>query len=198
MAKRPEDHTDQPENTGQSEHTDQPENTDQTELIPQASDDTERFESVDTTRMPSAPEVPAAPPAVETPAWAAAVTPAAPAPAKTKGKGAWWRGRLALAGGALAAGLLLGGVVGATAATVAGHDDRGSQISEGGGAGFEGRGEGRGGHGHGPRGMQGDVPDGSEGQGQLPGGGQGQDESQLPGGGTSTDPGDANGTSQTT
>ncbi|GAA4390965.1 hypothetical protein GCM10023153_08390 [Ornithinibacter aureus] len=194
MAKRPEDHTDQPENTGQSELPDR------TELIPQASDDTERFESVDTTRMPSAAEVPAAPPAVHTPAWAAAVTPAAAAaaPAKTKGKGAWWTGRLALAGGALAAGLLLGGVVGATAATVAGHDDRGSQISEGGGAGFEGRGEGRGGLGHGPRGMQGDVPDGSEGQGQLPGGGQGQDEGQLPGGGTSTDPGDANGTSQTT
>lgn len=179
---------------------------DPTEAIPQAADDTTQIDATNTARMPSAPDTSVAPPVVEeppaadaasplpvsTPAWAAATHEASePTPAAAAGtaaKSAWWKGRVALAGGALAAGLLLGGAVGATAAVAIGGTDDVTQVTEGGRGGFDGEGRPPGGR-HG--GGMGELPDG---EGQLPGGGQGE----VPGGGTSTDPGDANATDQTT
>lgn len=172
------------------EHQNDP--TEHTEAIPQQADDTAVIGSDDTARMPSAPDTSAAPPAVVgEPQWAAAVVGAAAMPpggpigtvqaADTPAKGKrWWTGRVALAGGALAAGLLLGGAVGATAAVAIGGTDDVTQVTEGGRGGFDGEGRPPGGR-HG--GGMGELPDG---------------EGQLPGGGTSTDPGDANTTDQTT
>ena len=178
---------------------------DQTEAIPQQSDDTTQIDAGDAARMPSAPDPSVAPPEVEeSPAadaasplrvgarvWAAVSAsgpsgsvPAAASPAKT----VVWKGRMALAGGALAAGLLLGGAVGATTAVAIGGTDEVTQVTEGGRGGFAGEGRPPGGR-HG--GGMGELPDG---EGPLPGGGQGE----LPGGGTSTDPNDANTTDQTT
>lgn len=206
MAKQPEDQNDPTEQV------------DRTEVIPQQPDDTALIDADDTARMPSAPvAATAAPPAGGVPLWAssahepaepvsgddvpvaamdgaaAAPGPVGPAPvaAVTSVKGSpWWRGRPALAGGALAAGLLLGGAVGATAAVAAiDSGDHVAQVGEGlegGRGGFGGEGRQPGGR-HG--GGQGEMP----GQGQLPGGGQ--DQGQLPDGQTSTDP---NGTDQTT
>ena len=211
MAKQPEDQNDPTEQV------------DQTEVIPQQPDDTALIDADDTARMPSAPDAAtAAPPAGGAPLWASSahepaepasggdvpvaamdgaaaapgpVGPVGPAPAAAaSAKGSpWWKGRLALAGGALAAGLLLGGAVGATAAVAAiDSGDHVAQVGEGlegGRGGFDGEGRPPGGR-HG--GGQGEMP----GQGQLPGGGQGQ--GQLPGGETSTDPNDANGTNEST
>jgi len=182
MNERPEDQNNQTEHT---EHT---------EAIPQQADDTTVIGSDDTVRMPSAPDTSVAPPAVGALQWAAAVDGAAAVPpagptgpvqaAATPAKGKpWWKGRVALAGGALAAGLLLGGAVGATTAVaIGGVDDRVVQVGdglEGGRRGFDGEGRPPGGR-HGG------------GEGELPGQGQ------LPGDGTSTDPGEATGTNEAT
>ena len=208
MAKQPEDQNDPTEQV------------DRTEVIPQQPDDTALIDADDTARLPFAPDVPVAPSAGGAPLWASAahepaepvagddvpvaaldgaaaapgpVGPVGPAPvaAATSAKGSpWWKGRLALAGGALAAGLLLGGAVGATAAVAA--IDSGDHVAPV-GEGLEG---GRGGFGdedHPPGGRHGGGRGEMPGQGQLPGGGQGQ--GQLPGGETSTDP---NGTSEST
>ena len=154
----------------------------------------------------AAPAPQAAPPVSGDHQWATAVTPdaAAAAPAVPAAATATapavkpprWSGRKTAVAAALAVGLAVGGAAGATTAFALGrHDGRGGETSQLG-------------------------PGGSPGQGQLPGapggrshdgdrdGGHGRDgdgdgpgRDQQPGGSggsSSTNPGDANGTSQTT
>jgi hypothetical protein len=160
----------------------------QTEAIPQQADDTAQIDAADTARMPSASDAPDSPSAVDGAGAIPPSSPVRPAASAASGTSPWWKGRLALAGGALAAGLLLGGAVGATTAVAVRGTDDVTQVTEGGRGGFDGEGRPPGGR-HG--GGMGELP---QGEGQLPGGGQGE----LPGGGTSTDPNDANGTDQAT
>jgi hypothetical protein len=136
MAKEPQNPNDQ----SQPEQQVHPGQNDATEVIPQ------RPEA--TVRMPSVADVPPAPDAGQAPTWVTAVDGAAAAPraaanaapapaagapvppaqvppaaAAPATGGPWWKGRLAVAGAALAAGLLLGGAVGAASTAAIGDGD---------------------------------------------------------------------------